>query len=61
MTGQAVNKTGKRLAACPKIQRSTTHVRVKWPVKFELEKWMRRHHCKTHSQAIKKLLEGERL
>ncbi|MBC7113218.1 MAG: hypothetical protein H5T34_04260 [Candidatus Methanomethyliales bacterium] len=36
--------------------RSTTHIRVKKSVKFELEKWMRRHHCKTFSQAIKKLL-----
>lgn len=49
---------GKEQASQRKIQRSTTHIRVKWSVKFALERWMRKHHCPTHSQAIKKLLEG---
>lgn len=53
--------SGKGQASLRNIRenRSTTHIRVKWSEKFALEKWMRRHHCKTHSQAIKKLLEGE--
>lgn len=59
MAPQVVNDTGKKLDAFPKkrINRSTTHVRLKKYVKFELEKWMRRHHIGTHSRAVKKLLE----
>ena len=39
------------------VSRSTTHIRIKKSVKFELEKWMNVHHCKTPSEAIKKLLQ----
>lgn len=53
-----VNKIGKKLSSQQQIQRTTTHIRVKWAVKFALERWMRKHHCRTYSQAIKKLLEG---
>lgn len=55
---QVVNKIGKKLSSQQQIQRTTTHIRVKWAVKFALERWMRKHHCRTYSQAIKKLLEG---
>lgn len=50
---------GKNQASLRKIRenRSTTHIRVKKQVKFALEKWMRKHHVKTYSQAVKKLLE----
>lgn len=41
-----------------RANRTTTHIRVKKAVKFDLEKWMRKHHCLTYSQAIKKLLEA---
>ncbi|MGF3498666.1 MAG: hypothetical protein ACQXXL_03460 [Candidatus Methanosuratincola sp.] len=53
-----VNIGAKKLHTQRKTQRSTTHVRVKWPVKFQLERWMRKHRVKTYSQAISKLLEG---
>jgi len=55
---QAVNTEEKELASESKSEnRSTTHIRIKKSLKFQLEKWMRKHHCKTYSQAIKKLLE----
>ena len=58
---RAVNTEEKELASERKIHenRSTTHIRIKKSLKFALEKWMRRHHCRTYSQAIKKLLEGQ--
>lgn len=56
-----VNMSEEKLASLRKTQpnRSTTHIRVKKQVKFALEKWMRKHHCKTYSQAIFRLLEGQ--
>jgi hypothetical protein len=58
---RAVNTDREELAAVAKkpVNRSTTHIRIKKSLKFALEKWMRRHHCRTYSQAIKKLLEGQ--
>ena len=58
---RAVNTEEKELAAVAKKpeNRSTTHIRIKKSLKFALEKWMRRHRCRTYSQAIKKLLEGQ--
>ncbi len=57
MNMRVVNKTGKKLSHSRQTQqRTTTHIRVKWNVKFKLEHWMRKHHCRTHSQAIQKLL-----
>ncbi len=41
------------------INRSTTHIRLKKSVKFALEKWMRKHHVRTYSQAVKRLLGQE--
>jgi len=55
---RAVNTEPEELHSRRKTQRSTTHVRVKWQVKFELERWMRKHRVKTYSQAIRRLLEG---
>jgi len=58
---RAVNTDREELAAVAKKpeNRSTTHIRIKKSLKFALEKWMRRHRCRTYSQAIKKLLEGQ--
>jgi len=58
---QTVNTDREKLASERKIleNRSTTHIRIKKSLKFALEKWMRRHRCRTYSQAIKKLLEGQ--
>jgi hypothetical protein len=55
-----VNINEKELASERKIleNRSTTHIRIKKKLKFQLERWMKKHHCKTYSQAIKKLLES---
>ena len=58
---RAVNTDREELAAVAKKpeNRSTTHIRIKKSLKFALEKWMRKHRCRTYSQAIKKLLEGQ--
>jgi hypothetical protein len=60
---RAVNTEEKELAAVAKKpeNRSTTHIRIKKSLKFQLERWMKNllaSHCKTYSQAIKKLLES---
>jgi hypothetical protein len=57
---QTVNTDREKLASERKIyeNRSTTHIRIKKKLKFQLERWMKKHHCKTYSQAIKKLLES---
>ncbi|MEM3484832.1 MAG: hypothetical protein QXG08_07135 [Candidatus Methanomethyliaceae archaeon] len=42
-----------------RVNRSTTHIRVKWREKFALEAFARKHRCKSINEAIRKLL-GER-
>jgi len=61
MTERVVNNVQKSVAshAQKHVNRSSTHIRIKKSLKFALEKWMRRHRCRTYSQAIKKLLEGQ--
>ena len=55
---KVVNKCEKKLDHLRKtLNRSSTHIRLKKKDKFELEKWMRKHHIKTHGQAVRKLLE----
>jgi hypothetical protein len=55
---KVVNKCEKKLDHLRKtLNRSSTHIRLKKKDKFELEKWMRKHHLKTYNQAIRKLLE----
>lgn len=56
---RVVNTEAKEQAsyAQRRVNRSTTHIRVKKRDKFDLERWMRKHHIKTYSQAIRKLLE----
>ncbi|MEM3484106.1 MAG: hypothetical protein QXI12_00615 [Candidatus Methanomethyliaceae archaeon] len=41
-----------------RVNRSTTHIRIKKQVKFDLERWMQKHRVKTYSQAIRRLLEA---
>lgn len=58
---RAVNNAGKKQGSfvqkARRENRSTTHIRIKKQVKFELEKWMRKHHVGTHSKAVKRLLD----
>lgn len=57
---QVVNNDAKKLGSLPKrrANRSSTHIRIKKQVKFQLERWMRKHHCQTYTHAIKRLLEA---
>jgi hypothetical protein len=60
MTERVVNNAQKRVASHTRkpVNRSSTHIRIKKSTKIALERWMKKHHCKTYSQAIKKLLES---
>lgn len=57
---KVVNIARNKLAsdAQKRANRSSTHIRIKKTTKFDLEKWMRRHHAKTYDEAIKRLMEG---
>jgi len=61
MTERVVNNVQKSVAshAQKHVNRSSTHIRIKKSTKIALDRWMRKHHCKTYNQAIKKLLGGE--
>lgn len=58
---RAVNNTGKKQGSfaqkARRENRSTTHIRIKKQVKFALERLMRKHHVKTVSQMIRKMME----
>ncbi len=53
-----VNMAQEKPAPHRRINRSTTHIRIKWSVKHSLEAYAKKHHCATYSQAIRKLLEN---
>lgn len=56
---RVVNKYEKKLGSQRKTQinRSTALIRIKKVTKFDLDRYVRKHHLKTYNQAIRKLLE----
>ena len=55
---KVVNKCEKKLGSQRKTQinRSTALIRIKKVTKFDLDRLMRRHRCKTYNQIIQKLI-----
>lgn len=54
---KVVNMSKENLYSSSKINRSTTHIRIKKTLKIKLEEFMKKHRIKTYSEAIDILLK----